>query len=181
MADVFSAEKRSQVMAAIRSKDTKPEMAVRRMLHAMGLRFRLHVAALPGRPDIVLKRLEAIIQVKGCFWHGHRCLKGRIPRMNRSYWRAKIAGNKARDKRNERQLRTMGWSVKTVWECCVRRSDPDELSALLARMLDGCPRRMAQRQRSRRPRRSTPRSVLRSCSGTRRAGPALRRFSKDAP
>ena len=135
MADVFTREKRSEVMAAIRAKDTKPEIAVRRALHAMGYRFRLHAAALPGRPDIVMKRLGLIVQVKGCFWHGHRCLKGRVPGLHRRYWLEKIEGNKARDARNERKLRAMGWSVKTIWECHVRRSSPEELCASLTKVL----------------------------------------------
>lgn len=135
MADVFTREKRSEVMAAIRAKDTKPEIAVRRALHGMGLRFRLHVSTLPGRPDIVMKKLMAVVQVKGCFWHGHRCLKGRVPGVNRRYWAGKIAGNRLRDRRNERRLRAMGWSVKTVWECRVRRSSPEALAGLLSRLL----------------------------------------------
>jgi DNA mismatch endonuclease (patch repair protein) len=118
-------------MAAIRSADTTPELAVRRALHAMGVRFRLHVAGLPGRPDVVMRKLKLVIQVKGCFWHGHRCLKGRIPGVNRAYWRTKIAGNKARDKRNENRLRAMGWSVRTLWECRVRRWDAGELAGQL--------------------------------------------------
>lgn len=147
VADVFTREKRSEVMAGIRSKDTKPEIAVRRALHAMGLRFRLHVPRLPGRPDIVIKKRMAIVQVKGCFWHGHRCLKGRVPGVNRRYWLVKITGNRARDKRNEKRLRVMGWSVKTIWECRVRRTDPEELPALLRVMLKRrrCPRRSSAR------------------------------------
>lgn len=135
VADVFTPEKRSEVMAAIRAKDTKPEMAVRRALHAMGCRFRLHVARLPGRPDIVIKKLRTVVQVKGCFWHGHRCLKGRVPDGNRRYWRAKITANKARDRRNERRLRALGWRVRTVWECLIRRSSQETLTALLRRNL----------------------------------------------
>jgi DNA mismatch endonuclease (patch repair protein) len=135
VADVFTREKRSEVMAAIRAKDTKPEIAVRRALYGMGLRFRLHVSALPGRPDIVMRKLMAIVQVKGCFWHGHGCLKGRVPGVNRPYWRGKIAGNKARDRRNERRLRARGWRVRTIWECRVRRSSPEDLEALLRDML----------------------------------------------
>jgi len=136
MADVFSRRKRSQVMAAIRSADTKPEMAVRRAVHAMGLRFRLHVPSLPGRPDIVIRKLSTAIQVKGCFWHGHRCLKGRVPGVNRGYWLGKIAGNRSRDKRNERRLRSMGWSVKSVWECRVRRSSAAELAEHLRALVE---------------------------------------------
>ena len=131
-------------MAAIRAKHTKPEIAVRRALYAMGLRFRLHDARLPGRPDIVIRRRMAIVQVKGCFWHGHRCLKGRVPGVNRRYWLAKIAGNRARDARNERRLRSMGWSVRTVWECKVRRWRPEELAAVLRGLL------ISRRRRSRR-------------------------------
>ncbi len=151
MADVFTPKKRSEVMAAIRSKHTKPEIAVRRALSAMGVRFRLHVADLPGRPDIVIRKIRTIIEVKGCFWHGHRCLDGRIPRTNQAYWRAKITGNKARDQRNERRLRAMGWSVKTVWECRVRRSPDTELIVLIRRLLKLPPassRRESRRSRS---------------------------------
>lgn len=118
-------------MAGIRSKNTKPEIAVRRALHSMGMRFRLHVPGLPGRPDIVMKKRALIVQVKGCFWHGHRCLKGRVPGVNRRYWVPKIAGNVARDRRNEAKLRALGWAVITIWECRVRRSSSEQLAALL--------------------------------------------------
>lgn len=127
-------------MAAIRSKDTKPELTVRRVLHRLGYRFRLHQESLPGRPDIVLRKLGTVVQVKGCFWHGHRCLKGRVPGSNRRYWRAKIAGNQARDRRNERQLRALGWRVRTVWECFVRRASAEEIAARLVRLLEAGPR-----------------------------------------
>lgn len=133
MADVFSPAKRSQVMSRIRSKDTKPELAVRRALHALGLRFRLHVKTLPGRPDIVLRRLMLIVQVKGCFWHGHCCLGGRVPQGNRQYWSEKIDGNRRRDQRNERRLRAQGWSVKTIWECQVKGRDSAAVQRLVAR------------------------------------------------
>jgi DNA mismatch endonuclease (patch repair protein) len=135
VADVFTHKKRSQVMARIRATDTKPELAVRRALHALGLRFRLHVPGLPGRPDIVMRRLRVIIQVKGCFWHGHSCLKGRVPVVNRRYWLAKIEGNKARDNRNERRLRALGWSVTGIWECRIRRCSEADLSARLSRLV----------------------------------------------
>lgn len=137
MADVFTPEKRSSVMAAIRAKHTKPEVAVRRALHGMGLRFRLHDPRLPGHPDIVMRRFMAVVQVKGCFWHGHRCLKGRVPGVNRRYWLTKISGNRMRDARNERRLRSLGWSVFTVWECTVRRSTDENLSLRLRHALMG--------------------------------------------
>lgn len=131
MADVFTRKKRSEVMAAIRAKNTKPELVVRRLLHSMGFRFRLHVPGLPGRPDIVIPKVRTIVQVKGCFWHGHKCLRGRIPAKNRPYWGPKITGNKERDRRNEGRLRAMGWSVKTIWECRIRRSSAGELYGYL--------------------------------------------------
>ena len=120
-------------MARIRGKDTQPELAVRRALHRLGYRFRLHVMSLPGRPDVVLPRHRTVIQVKGCFWHGHFCLKGRVP--PGKYWRAKFARNKARDRRNDRRLRGLGWKVRTVWECRVRRWAPRELAARLKTLL----------------------------------------------
>jgi DNA mismatch endonuclease, patch repair protein len=135
MADIFSPAKRSEVMARIRAKDTKPEWAVRRAIHTMGFRFRLHDHRLPGRPDIVLPRRRLIVQVKGCFWHGHSCLKGRVPGTNRHYWLPKIERNRARDVRNDRKLRAMGWRVRTVWECRIRRWTPERLQIWLRRAL----------------------------------------------
>ena len=124
-------------MARIRAKDTKPELAVRRALHSLGYRFRLHDPRLPGRPDIVLRKHRLIIEVKGCFWHGHKCLKGRMPVGNRAYWAQKISGNKTREQRNARRLRAMGWKVKTVWECKVRRQSSEQLAAGLRKLFAG--------------------------------------------
>jgi len=132
--DVFTPEKRSKVMALIRAKNTKPELAVRSALHRLGYRFRLHDPRLPGRPDIVLRRHRLIIEVKGCFWHGHRCLGGRVPVGNRAYWSQKINGNKIRERRNARRLRAMGWKVKAIWECEVRRQSREQLTASLRRL-----------------------------------------------
>lgn len=134
MADVFNRAKRSEVMAAIRSKHTMPEVIVRHLLHTIGFRFRLHDAQLLGRPDIVIPKIRMIIQVRGCFWHGHHCLKGRVPAANKQYWGPKIAGNKARDTRNDRRLRAMGWQVKTVWECRIRRSSAMEIHTHLSKL-----------------------------------------------
>lgn len=137
MADVFSRKKRSAVMAAIRSRNTNPEVIIRRLLSLMGFHYRVHVATLPGRPDIVLAKVRAILQIKGCFWHGHQCLKGRVPVQNRSYWLNKISGNVKRDRRNERRLRSLGWSVKTIWECRIRRASASELAARVKRIAEG--------------------------------------------
>jgi DNA mismatch endonuclease (patch repair protein) len=131
---------RSAQMARIRSKDTKPEMIVRRALHSLGFRFRLHVRELPGCPDIVLPRHRTIIQVKGCFWHGHACRGGRVPRSNTAYWIPKLIQNRERDRSNERKLRRLGWSVHSVWECHLRRCDQVGVEAMLQRIIGGNPR-----------------------------------------
>lgn len=107
-------------MAAIKHKDTTPEILVRQRLHSYGLRFRLHDKSLPGRPDIVLKRHNTVILVHGCFWHHHGCQNSVWPKTRRNFWRAKITGNRRRDKRNECALLRLGWRVITIWECDVR-------------------------------------------------------------
>lgn len=104
-------------MSRIRSRDTKPEIWVRKALHAHGFRFRLHRRDLPGRPDIVLPKYNAVVFVQGCFWHAHRCQKGRIPASRSAFWRSKFETNQKRDVRNSRALRTSGWRVYTIWEC----------------------------------------------------------------
>ena len=131
MADIFDPEKRSAVMRAVKSADTGPERIVRRLLHRMGLRFRLHRKDLPGKPDIVLARWKTVVFVHGCFWHGHDCARGaRKPRTNAAYWRAKIDRNIARDAATGTALETAGWRVVTVWECETRK--PDALQARLS-------------------------------------------------
>lgn len=117
MADMFSKRKRSWIMSRITGKDTAPEMAIRRFLHAQGLRFRLHRKDLPGCPDIVLPKYHTAILVHGCFWHGHKCKDGRRPRSNQAYWNRKLERNATRDARNARQLRALGWKRIVVWGC----------------------------------------------------------------
>jgi len=126
---------RSANMSHIRSKDTKPEMLVRQALHWLGFRFRLHVRDLPGHPDIVLPKHQTIIQVKGCFWHGHTCGDGRLPKSNRSYWVPKLLKNQERDKSNEQKLRRLGWSVRTLWECRICALSQENLNEVLIKML----------------------------------------------
>lgn len=111
------APQRSRNMAAIRSRDTKPELFVQRALHANGFRFRLHRRDLPGNPDIVLPRFRTAVMVHGCFWHGHGCPAKHVPKSNSPYWSSKIARNMARDARNTASLEMAGWRVMTVWEC----------------------------------------------------------------
>ncbi len=117
MLDTLSAAERSERMSRIRGKDTKPEVWVRKFLHAQGFRFRLHRKDLPGRPDIVLPKYASVVFVQGCFWHAHHCQKGRIPATRSSFWQAKFEGNKIRDERNIRKLRRLGWRIFQVWEC----------------------------------------------------------------
>ncbi|HJP89175.1 MAG TPA: very short patch repair endonuclease [Candidatus Limnocylindrales bacterium] len=118
MPDVVSPETRSRMMAAIRGKDTKPELAVRRELHRSGLRYRLHVRDLPGRPDIVLPRHRTVVFVHGCFWHRHEgCRYAYTPKSRQEFWSAKLNGNAERDARDRQRLRDLGWRVEVVWEC----------------------------------------------------------------
>ncbi len=118
VADSLSIVDRSRNMSQIRSRDTSPEMMVRRLLHGMGYRYRLHARDLPGKPDIVFRLRRKAIFVHGCFWHQHdACKEGRIPGSNRSYWVAKLERNIARDGEHLQCLREMGWDVLVIWEC----------------------------------------------------------------
>jgi DNA mismatch endonuclease, patch repair protein len=105
-------------MAAVRSKDTAPELRVRKALHALGYRFRIHRSDLPGKPDVVLPKYRIILFVHGCFWHGHSCSRGkRKPATRADYWEAKVRRNQERDDRNAKELERQGWRVITLWEC----------------------------------------------------------------
>ena len=119
MADRCSPDKRSAIMASIGAADTKPEVAVRRLVHRLGYRFRLHCRDLSGKPDLVLPKHHAVVFVHGCFWHQHNCLGGRLPTTNQAYWGPKLARNVERDANARRALREMGWRVLTIWECQV--------------------------------------------------------------
>jgi len=124
MADVHTPEARSYNMSRIQGRNTTPEMRVRRLLHGLGFRYRLHVKDLPGKPDLVFPRVQAVLFVHGCFWHMHRCKYGKPePATNRTFWAEKRHGNVARDRRNRRLLRAQGWQVFEIWECHTRRDD----------------------------------------------------------
>jgi DNA mismatch endonuclease (patch repair protein) len=118
-------------MKAVRRKDTAPEMLVRHILHRAGFRYRLHVAALPGSPDIVFPARRKVIFVHGCFWHGHECSAGRPPQTRQEYWLPKIARNRARDASNLEALLTLGWNSMVVWECALK-----DRNALFQRLRD---------------------------------------------
>ena len=122
MADRFSTAARSQIMSKIRSKNTAPEILVRKHLHSLGYRFRLHDKKLPGKPDIVLKKHRTAIQVRGCFWHQHGCKFSNSPKSNKSYWLPKLEKNKERDKLNDKKIKKMGWKLIVIWECKLRNN-----------------------------------------------------------
>ena len=124
MSDVFTPEQRSAVMRRVRGRDTGPELAVRRILRAAGIGYRLGGAGLPGRPDVVMKGRRVAVYVQGCFWHGHDCARGaRQPRTNAAYWTAKIGRNRVRDAAVRAALEASGWRVVTVWECEMKAPD----------------------------------------------------------
>ncbi len=125
-------------MRRVKAKDTAPELAVRRLLTRMGLRYRLHRADLPGKPDIVMPGRKLAIFVHGCFWHGHDCPRGaRVPKANREYWEAKIGRNRARDIEHRAGLAVKGWRVLTVWECELKDEAEVEHQILASLPLDG--------------------------------------------
>ena len=134
--DRISAERRSALMSRIRSKDTGPELIVRRLLHRLGYRYRLHDARLVGRPDIVFASRHKVVFVHGCFWHGHACPRGFKPKANAEFWAAKIDRNKLRDRRAARRLRSLGWRVLTVWECATQPAKVHLLTQRMTRFLD---------------------------------------------
>ena len=124
MTDTFSKSERSQIMRSVLSKNTRPEKAVRSLLHRRGFRFSLHRKELPGEPDIVLPKWSTVVFVHGCFWHRHpRCKRASMPADNSEYWQAKFSRNKARDKANRKKLEKLGWRVIIVWECELKNKD----------------------------------------------------------
>ncbi|MEZ5367530.1 MAG: very short patch repair endonuclease [Bryobacterales bacterium] len=137
MADTISKEHRSWNMSRIRGRDTKPELALRSMLHRNGFRFRLHDRSLPGRPDIVLKRYRAAIFVHGCFWHRHKgCANATTPSTRSDFWNEKFRQTIQRDARNVKELKEAGWRVITVWECELRKQ-PDVVIRDIQKVLAG--------------------------------------------
>lgn len=132
---MFSTEQRSQIMRLIRSKNTKPEIAVRKLVHRLGYRFRLHTPGMPGRPDLTFPRLRSVIFIHGCFWHSHQAAhcKVRPPKSNAIYWQPKLARNQARDRSAQDALHRLGWRVLVVWECEIK--DMETLAVTLKQFL----------------------------------------------
>jgi DNA mismatch endonuclease, patch repair protein len=135
MTDMFTPERRSEIMAHIHSADTIPEVELRRLVHALGYRFRLHRLDLPGKPDVVLPKYHAAIMMHGCFWHGHTCKDGRRPGSNTEYWNKKLERNAQRDKKSVAALRRLGWRCLVIWECQLKNRD--RLRGRITRFLGG--------------------------------------------
>lgn len=138
MTDVHSPGIRSKNMRAIRAADTKPELLIRKGLHAAGLRYRLGGNGLPGRPDIVLPKYKTVIFVHGCFWHGHDCKFFKVPQTRSDFWVQKIDANKARDQSSTSKLLELGWNVIIIWECITRkvRKEPSSIISKVKSILD---------------------------------------------
>lgn len=135
--DNLTPEERSERMSRVKGANTKPEMVVRRLVHGMGYRYRLHGKNLPGKPDLVFGRLRKAIFVHGCFWHRHPdpdCPLARLPKSRLNFWLPKLEGNRKRDERNQTKLDELGWRVLVVWECQIR--DRDELMVRIRNFLD---------------------------------------------
>lgn len=133
MTDIMTPEQRHKCMAAIKGKDTKPEMLVRRYLHACGFRYSLHCKKLPGSPDLVFRSLRTVIFIHGCFWHGHeKCKYYRLPKSNTEFWRDKVEQNRQRDSAVIQELESKGWRVFIIWECELKNKSTRE--ATLRRM-----------------------------------------------
>lgn len=136
--DILTPEARAKRMSLIRNKNTKPELLVRRLVHGMGFRYRLHDKKLPGCPDLVFRRRKKVIFVHGCFWHRHddpKCTKGRLPKSRQDFWEPKLNANRDRDRLVEETLKQAGWEVMIVWECQCRRIE--ELRAALYDFIAG--------------------------------------------
>lgn len=147
MADTLTPAERSERMSRIRSRDTQPELALRRALHGGGLRYRLHGAVLPGRPDIVFPSRNAVVFVHGCFWHRHEgCRIATTPKSNTPFWQAKFDRNVERDVRNSERLIGVGWKVIVVWEC--ELSTPAKAAAAAAKVAELLPPAVRQKRRA---------------------------------
>jgi len=131
--DIWSKQKRSEVMSKIKGKNTKPEKLLRSALFKLGYRFRIHQKNLPGKPDIVLTKYKTAIFVHGCFWHYHKdCKEGRIPSTNTKFWQNKLSKNIERDLKNIQNIETLGWKVAVVWECEIEKEIENALTKLVA-------------------------------------------------
>jgi DNA mismatch endonuclease (patch repair protein) len=133
MSDIVSTEKRSQMMAGIKGKDTQPEILIRHALHRQGFRFRLHAKDLPGKPDLVFRKYNAVLFIHGCFWHQHDCSLFKWPSSNVEFWQTKLGKNKTTDQNNIKKLLDSGWRVGVIWECAMRGKGRHKVDTILDR------------------------------------------------
>lgn len=131
MSDIVDQAVRSKMMARVKSKNTKPELAIRSALHRLGYRFRIHKKELPGCPDLVFPKYHAVVFVNGCFWHGHSCSLFKWPKSRPDFWRKKITQNRKRDRSNSNKLLATGWRVCTVWECSVKKGSQADFTLVI--------------------------------------------------
>lgn len=132
MSDIYSKQKRSEIMSKISGKDTKPEILVRKLLFAKGFRFRKNDKRLPGSPDIVLPKYKTVIFIHGCFWHNHLgCKRSKLPKTNEDFWKKKISENVARDNINIDKIKKMGWKVIIIWQCELEKDISTELNRII--------------------------------------------------
>jgi len=134
--DIVDQATRSRMMSKIKGKDTRPELVVRRALHRLGYRYRLHRKDLPGRPDMIFPSCKAVIFVNGCFWHAHDCGLFRLPKTHTGFWKNKISKNVERDKKNIQLLKEQGWRVLIVWECSIKRKKDEDISGVIRSICD---------------------------------------------
>ncbi|HDO25193.1 MAG TPA: DNA mismatch endonuclease Vsr [Nitrospirae bacterium] len=138
MTDIVDSAKRSQMMAGIKSKNTRHELEIRKRLFALGYRYRLHDSRLPGKPDIILPRFNSVIFIHGCFWHVHDCELFKWPSTRVDFWKKKLSGNKKKDRENNEALERLGWRIATVWECSfrgVRKKREKEMDAIVKKVV----------------------------------------------
>ena len=127
--------KRSENMSSIKSKNTKPELIIRKLLFSKGYRYKIHDKKLPGKPDIVMPKLKVVVNVHGCYWHYHGCNRSNIPKTQTGYWVEKLENNKRRDFQNKRKLTKLGWKVIDIWECTLRKKNLDKTFNKLERLI----------------------------------------------
>lgn len=138
MSDIYSKQKRSQIMSKISGKNTKSEIIIRKLAHSLGYRFRLHKKDLPGKPDIVFPKYKKVIFVNGCFWHGHKnCKRSKLPTTNKKFWKDKIEGNNKKDKRDYIRLKKLGWDYLVIWQCRIKVSNTEKLKRKIELFLHG--------------------------------------------
>jgi DNA mismatch endonuclease (patch repair protein) len=136
MTDIFSKEKRSNIMSRVRSKNTKPEIIIRKLVYSLGYRYRLYRRDLPGTPDIVFTKRKKVIFIHGCLWHGHCCKRASLPELHKDKWREKILKNIERDHLSFEALTNKGWEYMVIWQCEIKKSNIEEIKHQLTKFLE---------------------------------------------